>query len=113
MWLELVVPRLTVNLLKPAGTWHGPNAYSQFRLCSLLCLLSSVVQCHWYPRQVNIMGQHGRNGNGPKKVDQLKKLFVVAAMPCTAKKDDIAQAEIDDFKSFLMTSSPSRETRQS
>ena len=57
-------------------------------------MMSSIIRNHWWPKQVNISTQHGSKGlldeNGT--VDQ-SKLFVVAAMPCTAKKDEIARAQ--------------------
>jgi len=58
---------------------------------SPLGMLSSIIRHHWWPRQINILSQHGRNGDD-KAVEQ-SKLFVVAAMPCTAKKDEIARAQ--------------------
>lgn len=53
-------------------------------------MLSSVIRHHWWPKQVNILGQHGKKTVG--EVDQ-SKLFVVAVMPCTAKKDEMAREQ--------------------
>ena len=54
-------------------------------------MLSSVIRHHWWPKQVNILGQHGKKSVG--QVDQ-SKLFVVAVMPCTAKKDEMAREQL-------------------
>ena len=56
-------------------------------------MLSSVIRHHWWPRQTNIASQHGKGGIvDDQEVDQ-SKLFVVAAMPCTAKKDEMARPQ--------------------
>lgn len=63
-------------------------------------MLSSVIRHHWWPRQVSILGQHGQKaakgftstGVLTEEVDQ-SRLYVVAAMPCTAKKDEIARKQ--------------------
>jgi iron only hydrogenase large subunit-like protein len=63
-------------------------------------MLSSVIRHHWWPKQVSILGQHGKKGvKGfassnvlSAEVDQ-SKLYVVAVMPCTAKKDEIARKQ--------------------
>lgn len=60
---------------------------------SPMSMLSSVIRHHWWPAQVNIRSQHGKNAlRTGKKVDQ-SKLVVVAVMPCTAKKDEIAREQ--------------------
>ena len=55
-------------------------------------MLSSIIRHFWWPRQVSILSQHGKTEIGDQ-VDQ-SKLFVVAAMPCTAKKDEMARAQL-------------------
>ena len=55
-------------------------------------MMSSMIRHSWFPRQVNILSQHGKRALGEQEVDQ-SKLFVVAAMPCTAKKDEMARSQ--------------------
>jgi iron only hydrogenase large subunit-like protein len=43
-------------------------------------MLSSVIRYHWWPKQVRRQRQHGEN-----------QVFVVAGVPCTAKKDEMAK----------------------
>lgn len=57
-------------------------------------MLSSVIRHHWWPKQISILSQHGQGVDEGNQVDQ-SKLFVVAVMPCTAKKDEIAR---DQFR---------------
>ena len=61
-------------------------------------MMSSIIRHHWWPRQVNVPAQHDKKAT-EGQVDQ-SKLFVVAAMPCTAKKDEMArpQFEMDNGK---------------
>lgn len=54
-------------------------------------MLSSVIRHHWWNKQTNILSQHGKRSVG--EADQ-SKLFVVAVMPCTAKKDEIARPQL-------------------
>jgi len=54
-------------------------------------MLSSVLRNFWWPRQISILGQHGKMAVG--EADQ-SKLFVVAVMPCTAKKDEMARPQL-------------------
>jgi len=58
-------------------------------------MMSSVVRHHWWPKQVSILRQHGKQTVGD--VDQ-SKLFVVAVMPCTAKKDEMARSQLQMAK---------------
>ena len=56
-------------------------------------MLSSVIRHHWWPRQTSVLSQHGkRKVANDGQVDQ-SKLVVVAVMPCTAKKDEIAREQ--------------------
>jgi NADH-quinone oxidoreductase subunit G len=56
-------------------------------------MLSSVIRHHWWPKQTSILSQHGKKPvENDGKVDQ-SKLVVVAVMPCTAKKDEIAREQ--------------------
>jgi NADH-quinone oxidoreductase subunit G len=55
-------------------------------------MMSSIIRHFWWPRQVSIVSQHGKPAMAEIVVDQ-SKLFVVAAMPCTAKKDEMARAQ--------------------
>jgi NADH-quinone oxidoreductase subunit G len=56
-------------------------------------MLSSVIRHHWWPKQTSILSQHGKKTvDNDGKVDQ-SKLVVVAVMPCTAKKDEIAREQ--------------------
>lgn len=62
-------------------------------------MLSSIIRHHWWPQQQSIVSQHGKmvvSGGGDNDdgdvIDQ-SRLFVVAAMPCTAKKDEMARAQ--------------------
>jgi NADH-quinone oxidoreductase subunit G len=60
-------------------------------------MLSSIIRHHWWPRQINILSQHGGKSHTSATDEQQQgdqsKLFVVAAMPCTAKKDEIARPQ--------------------
>lgn len=56
-----------------------------------MSMLSSVIRHHWWPKQVSILNQHGKRSVG--EADQ-SKLFVVAVMPCTAKKDEILRPQL-------------------
>lgn len=55
-------------------------------------MLSGVIRHHWWPQQSNILSQHGQKTGQGSTVDQ-SKLFLVAVMPCTAKKDEIARKQ--------------------
>lgn len=55
-------------------------------------MMSSIIRHHWWPRQVSILSQHGKNVAPAEEVDQ-SNLFVVAVMPCTAKKDEMARPQ--------------------
>jgi NADP-reducing hydrogenase subunit HndD len=55
-------------------------------------MLSAVIRHHWWTKQPNILSQHGRATRQGDRVNQ-SKLFVVAVMPCTAKKDEIAREQ--------------------
>ena len=55
-------------------------------------MLSSIIRHHWWHRQQNILNQHGSTKENNTKVDQ-SKLFVVAVMPCTAKKDEMTREQ--------------------
>jgi iron only hydrogenase large subunit-like protein/ferredoxin len=59
---------------------------------SPMSMLSSVIRRHWWPRQTKLLRQHGSTNGAGGKVDQ-SKLVVVAVMPCTAKKDEIAREQ--------------------
>ena len=60
---------------------------------SPMSMLSSVIRHHWWPRQTSVLSQHGkRKVANDGQVDQ-SKLVVVAVMPCTAKKDEIAREQ--------------------
>jgi NADP-reducing hydrogenase subunit HndD len=57
-------------------------------------MLSSVLRHHWWPKQTNILSQHGGKKLNSTPMDDLQsKLFVVAVMPCTAKKDEMAREQ--------------------
>lgn len=60
---------------------------------SPMAMLSSVIRHHWWPRQVNLLRQHGRRTSSSSDVCDQSSLFVVAVMPCTAKKDEIAREQ--------------------
>lgn len=53
---------------------------------SPMSMLSSVIRHHWWPKQCKARSI-------ADEVDQ-SKLFVVAVMPCTAKKDEIARDQL-------------------
>jgi flavodoxin len=53
-------------------------------------MLSSLIRHHWWPNQYERAIRSGFSSSS--EVDQ-SKLFVVAVMPCTAKKDEIARQQ--------------------
>ncbi|KAG7360942.1 hypothetical protein IV203_036041 [Nitzschia inconspicua] len=59
---------------------------------SPMSMLSSVIRHHWWPQQAKILGRHGQSNKTGDAADQ-SKLIVVAVMPCTAKKDEIAREQ--------------------
>jgi NADH-quinone oxidoreductase subunit G len=60
---------------------------------SPMSMLSSVIRHHWWPRQTNVLSQHGKQRvANHDQIDQ-SRLVVVAVMPCTAKKDEIAREQ--------------------
>ncbi len=74
---------------------------------SPMAMLSSVIRHHWWPRQVNILRQHGRQTLSLSDQCNQSNLYVVAVMPCTAKKDEIAR---EQFRFQLQDGSSIQET---
>lgn len=87
-----------------------PHLIPHLSTCrSPMSMLSSIIRHDWWPRQTHILRQHGtkqsskvvtlqyneherRLAASSVTADQ-SKLFVVAVMPCTAKKDEIARSQ--------------------
>lgn len=77
-----------VNLVEQSYPHLIPNLST----CkSPMAMLSSVVRSHWWPQQVK-RNQNLRHANDTT-VDQ-SNLFVVAVMPCTAKKDEMSRQQL-------------------
>lgn len=82
---------------------------------SPMAMLSSVIRHHWWPRQTSILGQHGRSKSGTGSLNMDDKnhqanLFVVAVMPCTAKKDEMAREQFRFQQQESSNAPPIQET---
>jgi len=82
-WVNLVeqsYPELIPNL----STCRSPMA-----------MLSSVIRNHWWPNQVKRNAKYRHYTANPNQADvDQDSLFVVAVMPCTAKKDEMARMSL-------------------